>query len=147
MNALNAASQITLDINKSKSALIKELYKEHGIKENQEVFDILTANGVSVTKAVVSSQMWAIRTPEDSVGRSRSRTNNSPYKEELTRLIIEGNSNTEAWSALHNWAEKNGKEPKNRKWVCDTAWAIRKKLDEEGQKVDKKGQPMLPAKR
>ncbi len=137
---------IEIDTKLSKAALVKMLYTEHGIKDNKEVFDILTANKVNITKASVASAMWAIRTPEDSVGRSQTR-GGSEYTVELERLIKEGNTNTECWTAMYKWATDQKKEPKNRKWVCDRAWAIRKKLDADGTKTDAKGQPMLPVKK
>ncbi len=126
------------------ASLVKSAYIDKGLKTNQEVFEFLMAEGHVPTdeteaakfKRKVANAMWAIRTPEDAA--STSRTSHGSIRNERLRFhLLDGKSNTDAWKAMYAECGEDGEfkgqfEAPSKKWIVDTAWAIRKKLVKEG---------------
>lgn len=117
----------------NKSQLIKDLYNNEGIKDNNEIYERLTKQGIDINKRTVSNIMWAIRKPEDMLDRKSGFSN-------IIREMLNENpdlSNKDIRSKLIK--DHNIKDP-NRKLIVDTSWRIRKELEKkklEQEKSDK----------
>lgn len=112
---------MSTEIKINKSQKIKDLYFNENIKDNKEIYDRLTKEGIKIDKRFISNVMWAIRKPEDMLDRK------SGISDIIRNMLNENNdlSNNELRSKLindHNITDIN------RKLIVDTAWRIRKEL-------------------
>lgn len=131
---------------------IKTVYTVLGLIRNDEVFNYLKENGLVPEEADekkymkrVANAMWAVRTPEDAkkVGRSGGGGRVTERRLRLTELVKQEMSNTEAWEQMHKDVADGAEfEAPNKKWVIDTAWAIKKKLKADGE-MDENGKMIV----
>ncbi len=105
----------------NKTSFIKKLYIDEGIKDNAEVYARCQEAGIEIDKRNIANIMWAIRKPEDMVERVS-------VADDIRVLLKEDieMTNKDIYSKL-----RVAHPEKNRKYVVDTAWRLRREIRSE----------------